>query len=221
MANGDSRIEWKLQGTTKHWIEANPDSITLGRPSERALPSTPKTFRFHVLQPITGLTAESESDAIDVAVDRVIGGSPNEYELSVSVPRATAGLIDCDLQVSATANDGTSLPALTIPVRGQVVRDVQPIRIGRSLGIVVSGASLKTQIRLHSLSGSPFEVLGATCRDSGIQVRSENQSSKVFSVSGIATGRGMQSKPVEFAIRHPDGMSYEVKVAIRYVAVRE
>lgn len=219
VANSDARIHWPLIGSTKNWIEVTPAAMAMGRWSERDQP-TPQVVKVRVLQPTSELKAESSSAFVDVSVsaDERSGGTVDEYELEMSTKATSAGSIDCDLRVDAIAADGTPFPTFIIPVSGQVVRDVQPIRNSESLGVLTAGKPFQTQIQLASLSDSEFEVLTATCSDDNVQVEAEGGSSTVFHVSGSATGLGMQSTNVHFTVRHADGVTYPVRVPVRYVA---
>lgn len=219
VADSDSRIEWSLSGVTKSRIEVTPGSIALGRWSEREQP-TPRVLRVSLLQPTSTLTAECPCEFVDVSVtigDQPIGNA-DEYELQMLAKSASVGSIDSELQLHAIAADGSPFPAYRIPVNGQVVRDVQPIRPSETLGVLTAGSRFQTRVELRSLTDSEFEVLTATCSGEGVQVQAEPGSSTVFNVSGVTNGLGMQDIDIQFTVRHTDGDSYPITVPIRYVA---
>lgn len=223
VANSDSRIEWSLVGATKQCIEFTPESISLGQRSERQAPFPRQVVKVRALFPTRELKAKCTSEFFDVSViaDASVGRSTDEYKLEVVAKPASIGPVDCDLRVDAIAADGNPLPTFVVPVRGKVVRDVQPVRNRQSLGVLEPGASFQSQVELRSLSDSEFDISAVTCSGDGVLVEAEQGSATVYNVSGVVTGLGMQSIQVRFSVRHPDGVSYSVSVPIRYVAAAE
>lgn len=219
----DSRIEWSLVGATKQCIEFTPESISLGQRSERQAPFPRQVVKVRALFPTRELKAKCASEFFDVSViaDASVGRSTDEYKLEVVAKPASIGPVDCDLRVDVIAADGNPLPTFVVPVRGKVVRDVQPVRDRQSLGVLEPGASFQSQVELQSLSDSEFDISAVTCSGDGVLVEAEQGSATVYNVSGVVTGLGMQSIQVRFSVRHPDGVSYSVSVPIRYVAAAE
>jgi hypothetical protein len=109
-----------------------------------------------------------------------------------------------DVILQGTTSQGEKLPPLRLPVRGQVLHDVEPIPSSLFLGAAFAGQTLTVNLILRSRTGRPFVVEDIHSSNPDLTVDAIPQTSLTtwtYCISQRVRGEGAQTRRIDFVVR--------------------
>ena len=200
---------WTVKGTTRSILEIKPRICDFADELHQGAQNKTLTLAINPRVPIRDLAADGPSGwSVGIRSDGPA------YLLDVQPPtNLSAGTLNAVVKLRLLAADGREYPVVNVPIRGEVIGEVQTVpkqvRIGARPINTVSAASLA----FESASGSSLAVIKAAAGP-GIQIRSLGPACIAFLCTTQTRGDGQSF--VEATVRLQDGRERKVRAEVSY-----
>lgn len=210
------RLRWPLRGTVQQFIRLDRPP-TFGRKSLSA-PESPVVLRAKTAVPVPdGFDVQVSHPAYTVSVmSDTSDGRSHTVRITHTGPR-TVGEVELDVTLRPRSNEKRTLPVSVIPVRWQVVHDVEALPPDVSAGGVRVGTTAAHRVSLASLTGASFKVVDWTVNGEGLTVERAGQE---FVIRHTCQTAGMNAGRVSFRVSAADG-EYVVPVEVSCLGIAE
>ncbi len=119
-------------------------------------------------------------------------------------PKVCRPVIDV-ISFTPVTHDGSKWPNKSLQVDGEISPDVVATPRTLHYGRAAVGETMTDTVRLHSLTGTPFKVLGVRQLPDGWHAIPSEYDEHVWSITARASGAGEQSHELQFRIRNSEG----------------
>jgi hypothetical protein len=209
--------EWQVKGKVKRVLYLAKPYVDLGKHSDRVQAIEPQNVTATACAPVTRLSFYSPSNFFAAEAKR----DGKNFEIAIR-PRGSLppGLYIAEVAVTAYLADATALKSISIPVRLEVLADIQATPPQVLFGARKIGESCEEAIGLRSLTDMPFQVLGHRVEGINATVRAmearEGAKNPVFLVAAEISQTGRHGGKVIFSVEAPDGKKSEIEVPVEF-----
>ncbi|MBC7967330.1 MAG: DUF1573 domain-containing protein [Fuerstia sp.] len=163
------KLSWKLRATVRNAIGLNPiivvnDPVVVGADA----PAQSVQIVEHI--PLRRIIASCDPAKAEVDVAHAPGeGGLSKLNIRLK-PRETPGTFEFPVMLTPVAvEEGTTIPPLTIQVRGRVVEDIYAVPSSLVLGVIRDGEHFEGEFVLASRQSHAFEIEKIEISDPSIQ----------------------------------------------------
>jgi hypothetical protein len=211
---------WQVTALVKSSITIDMSAVNFGESPVSGQPAAPIKVRVTAHIPLRSLTAQADAAILSVRV-RPLDSHLNQFEVLV-VPRADLppGRFQAGLSVEPVAADGQRLPALVLPVAGEVQEEIHPLPVRLLLGTRTIGTEAEEVVVLQAPAGARLEVTGIQTDSSDVHVEPTivpgSPDGRTFRVVQKVTAIGDRRSTVRFVIRDRSGMTRTALMEVSY-----
>lgn len=216
-------VNWQLRGKVRSAIRLSHSAIFFGEHSDRYVQISVPEIEVIELTPL--MTIETEVSDNSFVVERMERSVEDSSIFKIALtPRRQLplGTFKFELSLVPRQPDGRRLPAVTVPVEGRVVTDVQPVPTAALLlGAHPVGTQIEEVVELASLTEQTFEierVLTAPGTIATVQ-HQPGAKGKTCLLRQTILKTGEQKVVVEFIVKLPYGKTSQVSVVATYIGL--
>lgn len=202
---------WTLRGKVRSLFRTAPHSIDFGVVSDLARGPVESSFEIAPSVPLSSLTGVLDPPLGTVNIKTA--GENYAGRITLHLP-VTLGE-KATLKLHAVGAAGEKLPLHEVPVTIKGATDVQPRHPKLMFGVQTVGETASGEFEFYSLTGSSFATEPAKKLQRGVIVRPRLGERNVFDVS-VPIHEGSQSIQVDFLVRQPNRVEYQVPVVFVY-----
>jgi hypothetical protein len=199
--------------------------VDFGHCSEFCQPLPSQKMYVRVTPPVSRLEAISGSRNFHVCLQRSKIDSAR-FELSVnSCANLPVGIIASQVALLSYGKDGQPFPKKVLPIKGEVLADVQASPPALLLGTKPIKQSLEDTITLMSLAGQPFHVTNVRVDSDhftaeAIRNRAVDHREHILRVKGKVEREGAVEARIGVSVRRADGTHQDINIPIHYHGLR-
>jgi uncharacterized protein DUF1573 len=217
---GGNRVplpEWQVKGKVKRVLYLAEPNVDLGKHSDRVKAIEPQNVTATACAPVTRLSFYSPSDFFTAEAKR----EGKNFDIAIR-PRGSLppGLYTAEVAVTAYLADATALKSISIPVRLEVLADIQATPSQIQFGPRKIGETCEEAVCLRSLTDMPFQVLGHRVEGTKATVRAmdarQGVKNPVFLVAAEISQTGRHGGKVIFSVEARDGKKSDIEVPVEY-----
>ncbi len=202
-----NNLSWDVRGNVKRLVRS-PGAIDFGSLSELASIPHSRKLQLEPTAPVKSVTAEINTSLFAVAVTPP---TPERgYEIVVTTNMGnTRGRYDGIVTLKFESVNGATLPTVQLPVRAEIVGDVETIPAS-ILGSVPTGSELTETVTLRSLTNANLEIQPVA----NPQMTIRSVGSHSYEVKTKISAMGSQVTSLKFLVRANGKEPMEVVVPI-------
>jgi hypothetical protein len=196
---------WTVRGMVKRGFSCVPRELAFGESLICGQPYSSRTLEVTCVEPCRRLVATIDP-RYGAAV--VTNANDNHRHFQVQVaPSASLGqgMHTFNVALIAVLQSGERLPAVSVPIKAQVVGDLRILPDVTHFGDVTLGEAREETVSLTSRTGQPFDVAKYVCSSKDVEVlpiSSKVAAGQLYRVKIRSSRVGLQESDVHFAIKY-------------------
>jgi hypothetical protein len=222
-------VAFTLRGRVRDAIAPEAQTIEFGETLSRGVPFASRHVVVRELVPLSQLAAECDPAVGSVRVSSLAEDHGKHKVVFLPNPQLPEGSFAAVIKLTSTTVDGEVLPAVSIPVAGNVLPEIRCIPPGLDVGVHAIGDTVEESVVLQSSGGRPFEILDTTTafNDNTCDLRvvesgdGAGTSRRTFVVSVGLQKTGHNSAKIEFAVRDPDRQTKTIVLPVKGYGVQD
>jgi hypothetical protein len=218
----EETAEWQVKVVTVPTLRLRPPVVQFGTRSERQPPLELRA-RIEANKGVESIQAVDPSGGAVEILPESTERSPAAFTVVLrDKTKRVPGRVSDVIRLTPVDGQGNRLPEKELKIVGEVVHDVvaQPREIHH--GRQTCGTRAEETIRLTSLGGTPFRVVGVMSSSPDLQAvpLSEDEGGRLYSLRMRFERAEDQEARAEFTIREEDGNEFGITVPVRYHGVQ-
>ncbi len=180
----------------------------------------PKTAAFASAIPLKSLTAIAKPPLVSAAV--TLNTEKRGTLTLVPNGELPAGYFECNIYVEATTADGETLPAVTLPVSGDVLADIQVMPPLITFAPARLSESVETTVLLVSRTGGPFSVQSVESGSEHLSIEPVTTGSMAdcqYRICQRITQTGAYSQTVTFVVDREGESPDRIQLQVNHVGL--
>ena len=209
--------DWQIKGKVKRILHLAKPNVDFGKHSDRVQAIEPQNIAATAYAPVERLSFYSPSNFFTAEAKR----DSKNFDIAIS-PHGSLppGVYATEIAVTAYLADTTALKSISIPVRVEVLADIQATPPQVQFGARKIGETCEEAVGLRSLTDMPFQVLGHRVEGTKATVRAmdarQGVKNPVFLVAAEISQMGRHGGKVIFSVEARDGKKSDIVVPVEY-----
>jgi hypothetical protein len=200
---------WVVRGVSRRLLDITPRVFNFNDELREGRPPMTFTIRARPRIPISDLTATGPAGwSLGIRHDG------KDYHLDIRPPDATpAGELNESVKLTPYSLEGQELPAIDIPIRGEVVGDVEAVPKVCRMGARALGAVFQGSLTIRSRDGVHRHIVESSA---GPEITIDSVKSAEVHYSCAPRNRGDGQTYVDLTVDSPNGQTRRVRATIVY-----